>query len=298
MAGREQKWAGTLLYLVLYAYLVIPNRFATVFFQQRGVSPADVGSLMAGFSISRWIGTVLLGGLADKTGVAPRTIIWILLPASCGAFCAMYWESTLLQYWVTFCSFSFLFGPVQPLTDSAVIGAFGKEKWGGLRAYGAAAWGLVGAAIGELINRLGLETMFVAASVSTVLAMLAFSFIDLTPPEDAHAAPLLDACTADEDGEQWEKAEGGTTQEKKEAGNARTEGQDEGLPSFGVVLGIPVRSLDLFVLHCTALSFGFIMAPVQSLLLVFILDHLKGSARLCGLSILVTGTVLYCSTLV
>jgi MFS family permease len=260
----------------MYAYLVIPNRFATVFFQKRGVSAADVGALMAGFSISRWLGTVVFGAFADKYGVSPQSITLGIIPLSCAAFCAMFWESKMPQYWLTFCSFSFMFGPIAPLADSAFIGAVGTSEWGSLRANGAAAWGAMGAIVGELISRFGLVSVFVAASVSAGISWLLFCCVNLDLAHAKHSNESAEEQLLD-------KEEG-----KKELETQSDEDSSPSPPSLNEILCIPMRSFDLLMLHFTAISFGFIMASVQSLLLFFILDHLKGGTQLCGISILVT----------
>jgi PPP family 3-phenylpropionic acid transporter len=164
------------VYALYYAALACLVPFMTLYYQQKGLSGAQIGVLAGLIPLITLASAPFWGGIADAT----RRHRAVLLLTIAGL-----WASVLLLYLVSgfpamlaaVVLYAVFVGPIAPLVDNAVLGILGERRaaYGRVRVWGAVGWGGAALLLGPLLQRLGLGWAFYG-----FLAFMALCFVTVT----------------------------------------------------------------------------------------------------------------------
>ena len=152
---------GTAVYLLFYAANATVLPVLTLYYETLGITGARLGLLAALWPAGSILGASLWGAVADATGRhrLVLAVAMLLAAASAQAFLAASSFAVLIPVVV---AFSIAVAPVGPMLDHAVLEDLGErqERFGRVRLWGAIGWGVAAPAIGIVVDRAGLGSVF------------------------------------------------------------------------------------------------------------------------------------------
>lgn len=163
-----------LLFIFIYAGFGIFSPFIPPLLQERGVSPALIGLILAAGTAVKLIAAPLAGRLGDRFHALPLTFA----VAACGSALAslLYIGSgTTALLFATVLTHSLFTGPVTPLADALALGAAARSphRYAWTRGAGSAAF-IVGVVLsGQIVSGSGIAGIFVATAALMVSAAVA-----------------------------------------------------------------------------------------------------------------------------
>ncbi len=188
---REARWTALLPFLALYAALFaafgVASPFLPAFLQQRGLSAAQIGVVLAAGTAIRLVAGPAGGRLADRWR-RHRRVLTLLTAASAavalgylgpGGFTALLLMSML---------HAAVLAPMVPLSDTlANAAAPGRFDYGWVRAAGSAAFVVGASAAGQVIGHFGLVSIVVLNAGLLGVAAWATTRVrdDVSPPGPA-----------------------------------------------------------------------------------------------------------------
>ncbi len=149
------------VYFFYYAGLACLAPFMSLYYQERGMSGAQIGVFSGIIPLVTWISTPLWSGIAD----ARHRHHAVLLLAIAGLWVAggtLYFAAAFLALLAAVIAYAFFNAPIVPLVDNAVMSLLGDDKsgYGRVRLWGSVGWGLTAAILGPMLDRAGLNWMF------------------------------------------------------------------------------------------------------------------------------------------
>ena len=149
------------LYFLYYAAAAAWIPYLNLYYEQRGLSPSQIGLLAGLPALISLASAALWGGIADRTHRHKQ----VLVLAICSAVTAVLLLSRANTFSLLIpliALYAFFVAPIMPLIDNAVLGLLGanKNRYGRLRLWGAVGWGVAAPLVGLLVDRTGLHWIF------------------------------------------------------------------------------------------------------------------------------------------
>lgn len=162
---------------VLYGALAVYGTFFALYLKDIGVSPVEIGVLLAGGPIVSLVANPLWAYWADRM----RNNRIVLILALLGAFAAMqgvfFLGNEPLIYGAILLYFVFqspLFTQSNSLILNSIEGT--RHKFGAFRMWGSLGWAITAAAVGPLIGHLGIHRLWIVFDAA-MLAAIAIAFL-------------------------------------------------------------------------------------------------------------------------
>lgn len=203
-AGRHKLKSFVLLYGLMYAAFGVASPFWPRFFEERGVTPTELGLLLAMGTAARLVSGPIAGGIADKFDARVRTLAICIGLSSLFALGSLRTNGFLLLLGVSLAQAAVL-APVTTLAD-ALASRHGEKaagprnggfEYGWVRGAGSAAF-VVGTLIaGQVVSVMGLASAVVLHSGLLLAAALVTSLSIKDGPELDEGAEPATAVAAD-----------------------------------------------------------------------------------------------------
>jgi PPP family 3-phenylpropionic acid transporter len=149
------------IFFMVYAAASVLLPFLALYFEQRGLSGAQIGVLAAIPPVMTMIGASVWGSLADATQRHKQIFLLVIIGAGLSVILIPLADSFLsLSLLVALHAFCFM--SLIPLLDNSALEILGSqaEKYGQIRLWGSLGWGLGAPLIGPLVEQLGLNWTF------------------------------------------------------------------------------------------------------------------------------------------
>jgi MFS transporter, PPP family, 3-phenylpropionic acid transporter len=189
MARTQNKTArvGGALYFAYYAGAAGLIPFLSLFLRNVGLSGLEIGVFVAIPPAMIFLGASFWGSTADRS----KHPLWVFRAAillSVAAALVIPVPTNLILLALVIGVYSFGQSGIVPLLDSMILNGLGNERarYGRVRLWGAIGWGAAAAAIGVVIDAVGLESSFLMYGLFLLTAVgLSFAF----PRARDHAIP-------------------------------------------------------------------------------------------------------------
>lgn len=169
-------------YFLAYAAIACLFPFLPLYYQELGLSGSQIG-ILAGISpLISMVGMPFWTGIADATRRHKGMLSFAIIGAVVMVFIVS--QITVFLWLIPLIAlYAFFTAPIFSLADSATMHALGerRERYGRVRIWGTAGWGLTAPLIGEIIERSGIQWAF----WGYIILMLAGLFIALSLTFDA-----------------------------------------------------------------------------------------------------------------
>ena len=200
---RRYYWTMALLNLLETGAAAGVSKFTPLFLAARGLDVAEVGVVLAIAQVCRFLGGLVFGRVADKTGrfrgvLLGTNLISVALALSTTSLLSPWhgthgWKRVLVLALLTD-GYAFFTSPSGTLIDAIAVVAqtSGGASYGSLRLWAAIGWGLAAVGMGAGVDRYGFSAVFIAYGIGTGLssALVVACFENPTKPRsDAAAAP-------------------------------------------------------------------------------------------------------------
>lgn len=149
------------VYFFYFAGLACLVPFMSLYYQERGMSGAEIGALSGMIPLITWISAPSWGALADTLG-RHRAVLLMAIAGAWIAVAALAFAASFPALLMTVIVYAIFVGPVEPMITNTVIALLGERKmnYGRVRLWGAVGWGLAALLIGPLLELEGLHWMF------------------------------------------------------------------------------------------------------------------------------------------
>ena len=200
---RRHYWTMALLNLLETGAAAGVSKFTPLFLAARGLDVAEVGVVLAIAQVCRFLGGLLFGRVADKTGrfrgvLLGTNLISVALALATTSLVAPWrglhgWKRVLVLALLTD-AYAFFTSPSGTLIDAIAVVAqtSGGASYGSLRLWAAIGWGLAAVGMGAGVDRYGFSAVFIAYAIGTGLssALVVACFENPKKPRsDTAAAP-------------------------------------------------------------------------------------------------------------
>ncbi len=200
---RRYYWTMALLNLLETGAAAGVSKFTPLFLAARGLDVAQVGVVLAVAQVCRFLGGLVFGRVADKTGrfrgvLLLTNFVSVALALSTTSLLSPWhgmhgWKRVLVLALLTD-SYAFFTSPSGTLIDAIAVVAqtSGGASYGSLRLWAAIGWGLAAVGMGAGVDRYGFSSVFIAYATGTGLssALVVACFENPKKPRsDAAAAP-------------------------------------------------------------------------------------------------------------
>ena len=201
---RRYYWTMALLNLLETGAAAGVSKFTPLFLAARGLDVAQVGVVLAVAQVCRFLGGLVFGRVADKTGrfrgvLLLTNFVSVALALSTTSLLSPWhgmhgWKRVLVLALLTD-SYAFFTSPSGTLIDAIAVVSqtSGGASYGSLRLWAAIGWGLAAVGMGAGVDRYGFSAVFIAYAVGTGLssALVVACFENPTKPSraDPAAAP-------------------------------------------------------------------------------------------------------------
>ncbi len=148
-------------YLFYNAALACLVPFMSLYYQERGMSGAQIGVLAGMIPLVTWASAPFWGGVADATR-RHRGVLLLAIGGTGAAVLALYFAASFAALLAGVIAYAVFVGPIVPLVDNAVLHGLGDNKagYGRIRLWGSIGWGAAAAVLAPAINRGGLAWSF------------------------------------------------------------------------------------------------------------------------------------------
>ncbi|MCZ2113349.1 MAG: MFS transporter, partial [Anaerolineae bacterium] len=149
------------VYFFYHAALACLYPFMTLYYQERGMSGAQIGLLAGVVPLVTWLSAPLWCGMADARG-RHRAALLLAVAGVWLATALLGFAASFPALLLAVIAFAFFDGPILPLVDNTVMALLGDRKtdYSRVRVWGAIAWGLAALALAPLLERAGLRWAF------------------------------------------------------------------------------------------------------------------------------------------
>ena len=203
---RRYYWTMALLNLLETGAAAGVSKFTPLFLAARGLDVAQVGVVLAVAQVCRFLGGLVFGRVADKTGrfrgvLLLTNFVSVALALSTTSLLSPWhgmhgWKRVLVLALLTD-SYAFFTSPSGTLIDAIAVVAqtSGGASYGSLRLWAAIGWGLAAVGMGAGVDRYGFSSVFVAYAIGTGLSSALVVACFKNPKkqsraDDAATAPL------------------------------------------------------------------------------------------------------------
>lgn len=159
----------SLLNFFYYWTVSIINAFLPLLFRYKGMSPAEIGVVLAVGPVIAIFSQPLWGIVSDRRGSIKKVIIFLLLITFIVSFGVFF--SPSMSYLIVFMMiFHFFMSPIQPLLDSLST-KFAKDhgvSYGSIRVWGSIGFATASLILGIIIGRVGIQYLWVIYSLIIV----------------------------------------------------------------------------------------------------------------------------------
>ncbi|WP_374689610.1 MFS transporter [Promineifilum sp.] len=181
------------VYCLYYAALSCLVPYMSLYYQQRGMTGAQIGILAGLIPLITLGSSPFWGGIADATR-RHRAVLLFNIAGLWLAVLGLLFAGSFLTLLLGVVAYAIFVGPIVPLVDNAVMDLLGERKadYGRVRAWGAVGWGLTAAAMGPILQRAGLSWGFYGFLVFMALCWMAASQLTmgLSTVRQAYSASL------------------------------------------------------------------------------------------------------------
>lgn len=170
----------SVFYFVFYWSMTIVNVFLPLLFGYKGLTPAEIGVVIASAPIIAIFSQPLWGIISDKYQTVKK-IILLLLVASLLLGMSVFFSSTMILLIVSMLLFQFFMAPIQPLMDSLAtnISRENGGNYGSIRIWGSLGFASSSLAIGFIIGKIGVQYLWVIYIIIIIISfILALSLSD------------------------------------------------------------------------------------------------------------------------
>ena len=178
---RRYYWTMALLNLPETGAAAGVSKFTPLFLAARGLDVAQVGVVLAVAQVCRFLGGLVFGRVADKTGrfrgvLLLTNFVSVALALSTTSLLSPWhgmhgWKRVLVLALLTD-SYAFFTSPSGTLIDAIAVVAqtSGGASYGSLRLWAAIGWGLAAVGMGAGVDRYGFSSVFIAYAIGTGLS--------------------------------------------------------------------------------------------------------------------------------
>lgn len=148
-------------YLFYNAALACLVPFMGLYYQERGMSGAQIGVLAGMIPLITWVSAPFWSGVADATR-RHRGVLLLAVGGLGVAVLALYFAASFAALLAGVIAYAVFVGPIVPLVDNAALHNLGDDKagYGRIRLWGSIGWGAAAALLAPAINRGGLAWAF------------------------------------------------------------------------------------------------------------------------------------------
>lgn len=278
----KPKWELFLICAIYFVQCLVwccVSNFMALYLNHRGLGVNEVGIIVgAVYPFAQLLGQPMWSAIADRTRRHKACMLLSLALGTCVVFSTVF-MTTFLSLALNIGAGAFLSSAVNPLLDNTTMMSLQHHgvplsHYGRYRVFGAVGWGVAALALGPLIDKLGVESIFYAYGVSSIV------FIGLVT--------LLPFRSRRSNAEQLSinpSAKGDSSDEHKEASDHEPLVQSPELRGgyLSQLLSQKYTLLFFFMVICMGLGKGVI----DCFLFLFLQD-MGGPGLLMGLSLAVT----------
>ncbi len=186
-------WRASAFYLLFFAALGAVYPFLTLFYQQSGMTPQQIGVLAALLPLVTMIAGPLWGLFADWFHLH-RSLLPLAMLATLPCMVFLWHARSFTALVTSVSAFAFFLAPIGPLADSSVIQLLKDQRYryGHFRLWGSVGYGLVAWIGGEVMEAFGKGAAFVLAlSLMLIGAILTRSLVVPRPRPSQSLWPSL-----------------------------------------------------------------------------------------------------------
>jgi len=149
------------VYFFYNAALACLVPFMSLYYQEQGMTGAQIGVLAGIIPLVTWGSAPFWGGVADARR-SHRAVLLLCIAGAWAAVLALYFATDFPGLLLTVIAYAVFVGPIVPLVDNAVLHLLGDQKagYGRIRLWGSVGWGLAAALLGPVLERGGLAWSF------------------------------------------------------------------------------------------------------------------------------------------
>jgi PPP family 3-phenylpropionic acid transporter len=161
------------VYFFYYAAMACLVPYMSLYYQERGLSGAQIGVLAGTIPLITWGSAPFWGGIADSRR-RHHTVLMLTIVGLWLSVLALSFAATFITLLAGVIAYAFFVGPIVPLVDNAVLGILGERRadYGRVRLWGSFGWGTASLIMGPVLERAGLGWAFYG-----FLAFMAVNFI-------------------------------------------------------------------------------------------------------------------------
>lgn len=184
----RQSFSFALFFFAYYGYVGVFSPYASLFFSDRGMTPAQIGVLMSLMQVMRIFGPNLWGWFADRHH-RRVTVLRLTAVAAVAVFCGFFAGQTFAQFLLVMVALNLFTSAQGPLSEALML----SEMRGDLTHYGKLRlWGSVGFIVsvvmaGPLLDWYGIRLMPWIALALLALVLVAAMRMEESAHDDRHA---------------------------------------------------------------------------------------------------------------
>ncbi|WP_088102238.1 MFS transporter [Halalkalibacter urbisdiaboli] len=152
--------------------------FLPLFLHVKGFSAVEIGTIMGVAPLISIVAQPVVGFISDKYKTIKGILVLLYISVIATSFGIFFTEN----FWFVFLSFlcmHFALSPCTPLIDSISLKSLGSQKheYGKIRLWGSLGFFFIAIISGPILERIGIEQLFVPFFVTTLLTILMLLFL-------------------------------------------------------------------------------------------------------------------------
>jgi MFS family permease len=161
------------IFLVVYAAASVLLPFLALYYEQIGLTGAQMGLLAGIPPIMTMIGASVWGGLSDATQ-RYKLVFMLVIGGAMVSVVMLPFTSSFLALSLVIALHAFCFMSLLPLIDNSALAILGSrsEKYGQIRLWGSIGWGVGAPLIGPVVGQFGLNWTFYGHAILMLVGLL------------------------------------------------------------------------------------------------------------------------------